>query len=243
MTSNRNQPRYAAYFVPAADSALYQFGARILGYDAYDGATLTAPERMTREIEDWTSVTEEPRRYGFHATLKAPMALADGCSEAELIEAFEAFAAAERAVPGFTAEVRAIGDFIALVPAQQPPALTRLAQDCVVAFDRFRATLTEADRARRNPAQLSARQREHLERWGYPYVAEDFRFHMTLTGRLPPERRTLIVDLLRDAFAATGIGTVSVDRLALCRHAPEAGARFRVLRSFPLKGSLAATDL
>lgn len=228
-------PRYAIYFVPDADSPLYRFGAGLVGYDVYQGIPLAPPEMLTRAVADWTTITEEPRRYGFHATLKAPIVLADGTTEAGLIVACEEFAATRRIIPAFSPVVRAIGDFVALVPEQQPPALSGLAQDCVAAFDRFRAPLTEADRARRNRAQLSQRQRDHLERWGYPYVGDDFRFHMTLTGRLPDERRAFMLDLLRDAFAQTGIAAAAVDRLALCRQA-EPAARFRVLRSYPLTG-------
>lgn len=231
--SDSSRPRYAIYFVPDADSPLYRFGAGLLGYDAYRGTSLTLPETMTRATADWAAVTEEPRKYGFHATLKAPIALADGTSEAGLIAACEDFTAARRIIPTFPAVVRAIGDFIALVPEQQPPALADLAQHCVAAFDRFRAALTDTDRARRNPAQLSPRQRDHLERWGYPYVGEDFRFHMTLTGRLEPERQGHILDLLRDAFAQTGVAAIRVDRIALCRQDAPA-APFRVQRAFPL---------
>jgi putative phosphonate metabolism protein len=234
MSSEISRPRrYAIYFVPAADTPLYRFGAALLGYDAYQGASLTPPEMVTRAVADWGAVSEEPRKYGFHATLKAPIALADRASEVGLIAACEEFSATPRVVPTFSPVVRAIGDFIALVPERQPPALSDLAQDCVVAFDRFRAPLTETDRARRNPAALSPRQRCHLDRWGYPYVGEDFRFHMTLTGRLAAERRGRVLDLLGDAFAQTGITAIGVDRIALCRQADPA-ARFRVLRSFPL---------
>src|SRR5262249_2220033 len=78
--------------------------------------------------------------------------------------------------------------------------------------------LTDADRARRNPARLTPRQRDYLERWGYPYVMEEFRFHMTLTGRLEANRASPL-DMLREGFRDIGIGRLSVDRIALFRQA------------------------
>ena len=137
---------------------------------------------------DWRDLTADPRKYGFHATLKAPFSLAQGRTEAELFAACAAFAATPRAIPVIRPVVGSISGFIAVIPADPPAELIRLAADCVSEFDAFRAPLTEADRARRNPSRLTSAQRAHLDRWGYPYVMEEFRFHMTLTGRLDASR-------------------------------------------------------
>ena len=112
------------------------------------------------------------------------MSLAPGKTEAELLAACEAFARTPRPIPVISPVVGSISGFIAVVPAEPSAELERLAADCVSEFDAFRAPLTAEDRARRNPSMLTPRQREYLDRWGYPYVMEDFRFHMTLTGRL-----------------------------------------------------------
>ena len=117
------------------------------------------------------------------------MALAAGRTEAQLIAACELFADAARPIPLIRPVVDSISGFIAVIPAEPSAELQRLAADCTRAFDFFRAPLTPEDRARRNPEKLTPRQCEYLDRWGYPYVMEEFRFHMTLTGRLPAERR------------------------------------------------------
>src|SRR5438128_78803 len=91
-------PRYAVYFVPAADSELYRFGSAVLQYDCYTGNAVLPPEELKNQPEEWREATEEPRRYGFHATLKAPFYLAPSCSEAQLVSAFHSFAAIGRAV-------------------------------------------------------------------------------------------------------------------------------------------------
>ena len=84
------------------------------------------------------------------------------------------------------------------------------------------------------PAALTPRQRDYLDRWGYPYVFEEFRFHMTLTGRLPAERREPVVAMLRERFAATGIGPLAIDAIALCRQ-ENPNSRFRVIGRWQLQ--------
>jgi 2'-5' RNA ligase len=111
--------------------------------------------------------------------------------------------------------------------------LQQLAADCVREFDPFRAPLTEEDLARRNPAKLSERQRDYLDRWGYPYVMEEFRFHMTLTGRLDADPRGPIVEMLRKRFATLRLETLAVDRIALFRQ-EDAESRFHIVGEWPL---------
>jgi hypothetical protein len=120
-----------------------------------------------------------------------------------------------------------------VVPAQPSAELERLAADCVSEFDSFRAPLTSEDRARRNPSALTPRQCEHLDRWGYPYVMEDFRFHMTLTGRLDAGRREPVLTMLRERFSALGLKTLAIDRIALFRQDDE-DSRFRILSHWKL---------
>jgi Protein of unknown function (DUF1045). len=125
------------------------------------------------------------------------MALASGRTEAELMAACATFAGQSRTIPVIRPVVDTISGFIAVIPAEPVDALQQLAGDCVREFDSFRAALTADDRARRKPEKLTERQRDYLDRWGYPYVMEEFRFHMTLTGRLNAERRGPILEMLR----------------------------------------------
>jgi len=234
-------PRYAIYYAAAAGSVLDRFGASLLGYDAYGGGDLPFSDGVTQTIPDWRDLTQDPRKYGFHATLKAPMALAPDKTEAQLIAACESFAGTPRPVPVLKPIVDSISGFIAVIPAEPSPLLVRLAADCTRAFDSFRAPLTSEDRARRNPAKLTPRQCDYLDRWGYPYVMEEFRFHMTLTGRLPAERRDAVVAVLRNRFAAIGLDTLAIDRLALFRQ-DDTSSRFRIIGHWPLRAELPAED-
>ncbi|PSO20916.1 DUF1045 domain-containing protein [Bradyrhizobium sp. MOS003] len=226
-------PRYAIYFAAGSDAALSRFGAELLGYDVYTGNELPFPHDALHVAPDWRDISADPRKYGFHATLKAPMALASGRTEAELMAACAVFAGKARPLPVIRPVVDSISGFIAVIPAEPVDALQRLAADCVRDFDSFRAALSAEDRARRRPEKLSERQRDYLDRWGYPYVMEEFRFHMTLTGRLEAERRGPILEMLRARFATLGIGTLTIDRIALFRQ-DDASARFHIVDEWPL---------
>ena len=228
-----DSPRYAIYYAPAPGSGLDRFGAALLGYDAFTGEDLPFPAGIVQATPDWHGLSGDPRKYGFHATLKAPMSLASGRTEAELVSACKAFAATPRPVPVITPVVDSISGFIAVIPAEPTAELIQLAADCVTEFDAFRAPLSEADRARRNPSQLTPRQRNHLDRWGYPYVMGDFRFHMTLTSRVSAERRDTLVSMLRDRFAALGLSSLAIDRIALFRQ-DNANSRFRIVQQYEL---------
>ena len=222
--------RYAIYFVPAAETALYRFGAAALGYDCYSGEEVALLAGVDRA---WLS---EPRQYGFHATLKAPFHLAAGASEAALTAAAGDFARQHAAFAAGDLCVREIGAFIALVPQTASAPLQRFADACVRDFDRFRAPMSESERTRRRKPTLTPQQIGNIERWGYPYVFADFRFHMTLTGSLAPEDRAAALRLLCDLFAQSPAAhALRIDRIVIAKQAGEA-ASFRVLHSLRLSG-------
>jgi 2'-5' RNA ligase len=132
--------------------------------------------------------------------------------------------------------VSSISGFIAVIPEAPSNELELLAAECVRAFDRFRAPLSAEDRARRNPQRLTRRQIEYLDRWGYPYVMEEFRFHMTLTGRLGKARREEVLTMLRSRFAGLGLAQLEIDRIALFRQTAPS-ARFTIIGDWPLRAA------
>jgi putative phosphonate metabolism protein len=225
--------RYAIYYAPARGTVLDRFGAQLLGYDAWTGGDLSFPDFARQAAADWRDLTQDPRKYGFHATLKAPLSLAPGRTEAELFAACASFAEKPRPIPAIRPVVDAISGFIAVIPGERSNELERLAADCVSCFDGFRAPLTPEDRARRNPSTLTLRQCDHLDRWGYPYVMEDFRFHMTFTGRLDAARREPVLAMLRQRFSEIGIARLAIDRIALFRQ-DDPSSRFRIIGQWPL---------
>jgi putative phosphonate metabolism protein len=228
------EPRYAIYFVPAADSALYRFGSTFLGYDCYAGNDLGWPEDAGLDARAWAELTREPRRYGFHATLKAPFRLRSGSGEEDLTTELSRFAALPRTPGVIEPVIRPLGRFIAVVPVVANAAVDRLAGDCVAAFDRFRRPLASAERLRRLDAGLSPRQIANLDQWGYPYVFDEFQFHLTLTGPLDLGRYAQIAALLQARFEQEEARSpVPITRLALVRQdAPSSW--FHVVRQVEL---------
>lgn len=227
--------RYAIYFIPALDGALWRFGSGAVGYDSASGRDLPFPGGSELPEEVLAEITAEPRRYGFHGTLKPPFPLADGIVAKELTAAVKAFARKQAPFTIPALDVATLGRFLALVPQAPVVELDRLAADCVVAFEPFRAPLSETDRARRLSKLLTPRQIGYVDRWGYPYVFEEFRFHMTLTGPIADDRtRQSHLEFLRRHYARIA-GPLQVDAVALCRQSNRA-ARFEVLEryAFPL---------
>jgi putative phosphonate metabolism protein len=227
-------PRYAIYHAAAPSSDLDRFGAQLLGYDAFSGEDLPFPDGIAQFAPDWRELTRDPRKYGFHATLKAPLSLVPGRTEAELAAACETFAGTPRPIPAIEPVVGSISGFIAVVPARPSDGVEQLAAACTRDFDSFRAPLAPEDRERRNPSALTPRQREYLDRWGYPYVMEEFRFHMTLTGRLDPARREPVLAMLRQRFSTIGLTTLAIDRIALFRQ-DDAQSRFGIVNHWQLR--------
>ncbi len=228
--------RYALYALPRPGSPLWQWGSAILGYDAATGERLPHPAPFAG-IPDWEELTAEPRTYGFHATLKPPFRLGAGQDEAALQAAAVAFAAARAPFEAGPLAVTALGSFVALTPAADPGPLDRLAAACVEVFEPFRAPLNESEMAKRLRSPLTPRQHDYLTRWGYPYVFDEFRFHMTLTGRLPAERRDAIRTALAQAHAPVA-APLLVEGIGLFRQ-PGGAGRFVLAAFLPFTGDQA----
>ena len=172
--------RYAIYYTPAP-GPLADFGAAWLGWDIATGTERPHPD-IPGLPEPVSKITKTPRKYGFHATIKPPFRLAPETTEADLSAAAEAVCAGLSPVTLDGLRLARIGHFLALVPEGDTAALSHLAATMVKDLDHFRAPADEAELTRRRARGLSPRQEEMLTSWGYPYVLDEFRFHMTLSG-------------------------------------------------------------
>ncbi|MCZ8374201.1 MAG: DUF1045 domain-containing protein [Beijerinckiaceae bacterium] len=228
-------PRYAVYFAPEAGSALSRFGTGIIGYDAWTGRDVPFDPPVLGEVNSVLNADWHPRRYGFHATLKAPIVLRDPSGEGALLDFAARYAAGARAVRLDGLALEWLGTNFALRPEGDVTALDALAFEIVRAFDPFRAPLTEAERARRLAGKLTPRQIENLDRWGYHYVDEDFWFHMTLTGPIAPERQSDIAGALEDAYRIVPVRPVLIDNVTIFRQ-DSRSMPFRILQRFPFAG-------
>src|SRR5690606_18235244 len=135
--------------------------------------------------------------YGFHGTLKPPFELNALNRPDGLLAAARVFARSLAPVDLPPLELAVIGKFIALTPVAESAALERLAAACVRAFESFRTPLTEDQARDYKLNKLTVHQEQMLEHWGYPYVMEEFRFHISLTDRIDDEReRQSVMELL-----------------------------------------------
>ena len=226
----RAEARVAVYYAPLPDDPLTEAAAAWLGRDPVTNAPVRQPD-----LPGIAELTADPRGYGFHATLKPPMRLADGRSWNALLDAAEALAA--RIAP-FDLPPMAVSDvhgFLALRETAPSAPLQALADACVADLDAFRAPPTEAELARRRRSSLTAEQDAMLVRWGYPYVFGTWFFHMTLTRRLSAEEKARIQPAAEAHFAAALAVPRRVVDLCLYTQAG-AGAPFVIAERLPLRG-------
>ncbi|MDR9813718.1 DUF1045 domain-containing protein [Rhizobium hidalgonense] len=228
--------RYALYFTPSKDHPLTGAASLWLGRDAFSGETYPAPEHEMLGAAEQFELTADPRRYGFHATIKAPFSLAASVTEKDFMTVVEDFAARTPAFEIPELVLGQLGPFFALVPGSLHQPLQDFAAKVVKSFEPFRAALSPADMARRNPEKLSDGQRANLQRWGYPYVMEDFGFHMTLTGQVPETRAEMMKAILTERFADFIGRPLSITGLAVFTEETR-GAPFKVHSWLPLTGA------
>ncbi|WP_298816731.1 DUF1045 domain-containing protein [uncultured Roseibium sp.] len=235
--------RYAIYFAATADDSLMLLGNAWLGRDTFTGNPLPQPGIEGLSQARVAELTSSPRRYGFHGTLKAPFFLREGETENTLVSACEDFASSIAPFEIQKLGVNRLGKFLALTPDQDEPDLKAFAGLCVRHFDKFRAPLSDADLERRRKSGLSPKQDAYLQDWGYPYIFDEFRFHMTLSNKLDAEKEAEFLTESACAFFAKVTGN-----RRRCSHfglyvEPEPGAPFQVQKIFELTGGTAPCNV
>ena len=223
--------RYALYFSPSSSSRWWQQGCRWLGRDARSGEAVAQPVLQDINTADVSRLTQNAKRYGFHATLKAPFRLRPGCTQRDLQTALQSFCATQSPVAVPSPEPRWLDHFLALQPSNGQADIAALAQRCVSHFDDFRAAPDEAELARRLCKPLDARQRELLERWGYPYTEEQYRFHMTLSAPIADAGEKACWQAAAQAWFAIDEALL-IDGIALFAEA-QPGVPFVCVADFP----------
>jgi putative phosphonate metabolism protein len=222
--------RVAIYYAPLPEDELATLGSAWLGRDPVSGASVAQPGLSGIE-----EVTAEPRRYGFHATLKPPMQIAPDRTLTAFVAAVRAMAAniAPFELPRLA--VQDLRGFLALRETTPCPALQALADACVEQVDPFRAPLSQAELARRRAAGLTAEQDAMLLRWGYPYVFDAWFFHMTLTRRLATREKATFLPAAEAYFAPALDTDRRVSDVCIFRQAAP-NAPFTIIARVPLLG-------
>lgn len=217
------EARYAIYYAPAEDSALARAGSRWLGRDAISGSHLEQPPCPGLAPVRLAELTAAARRYGFHGTLKPPFRLREGRTPEELGRAVAALAARQQRF-FFTLRLATLAGFFAWTPADAHDRIAAVATACVTDLEEFRAPPDELELARRRRG-LNPNQAALLQRWGYPYVLDEFRFHLTLSDRVAGAEAEAMRAALEDYTDRHARGAVAFDALCLFVE-PAPGADF-----------------
>ena len=220
--------RYAIYYTPDARTPLAEFGADWLGWDSASG------QDRPHGSDDIAAMTQTPRKYGFHGTIKPPFRLAEGASADALAQALADLCAQAAPVTLDGLTLARLGRFLALVPTGDAAALAALAATAVQHLDLFRAPATAAELAKRRASRLSPAQEANLQAWGYPYVLDQFRFHMTLTGPLDATARAHAFAALQAPLSKLDLRPHHITGLTLLGEDEE--GRFHQIRRYSLSG-------
>lgn len=221
--------RYAVYYAPRP-GAFADRASAWLGWDAAQGRIL--PQPVLPGLGDPAALTVDPRRFGFHGTIRAPFRAAEGLGPQDIAAAVASLAARLAPVVCDGLQLENLHGFLALTPTGCEAALLELGAAVVEGTNALRAPLTEAEIARRRPDRLSARQRALLDTWGYPHVMEEFRFHLTLTDRLADPAP--VQAALAAHFAPVLPRPFVIQDL--CLFGEDAQGRFHLLHRYPLTG-------
>jgi Protein of unknown function (DUF1045) len=226
--------RIAIYAAPDPNSEWWKRGSQWLGRCAQHQREMPQPEIAGITPQLLKALTADPRRYGWHATLKAPMRLSSKAS-LQILRDHIATICREHAafdLPELT-PVR-LGGFLALKLASPAPALHHLADDCVRRLQPIAEPLNAQELERRRRQTLTPEEDALLVAWGYPWVFHKFQFHFSLTGSLhglPDDAREHLLRAARQHFA--DLEPMRMDRLSLFIE-PAPGADFELLEQFAL---------
>ena len=230
--------RYALYWTPHPSSRWWTSWSDWLGRCADDGRVRVQPAIAGVDAQRLAALTADPRRYGLHATLKPPFRLVPACTRDELVRAVQAYCEGRIGFLMPALEVAHLGDFLALVPVQPHAPIERIESDLVRRFDRFRAPPTQAELARRRAqAPLSPREEALMERWGYPWVLDRFRFHLSITGAFRRADIALldrVAEAARERLAGLAGEPLRFDAVSVFEE-PSPGADFRQIARIPFK--------
>ena len=226
---SREFVRYALYFLPAKGSSLEDFGDSWLGWSVTEGRVVAHPQIADLPI---ATLTKRPRKYGFHGTLKAPFRLAKGVRESDLVTEATALVSSKPAFEMPALQITRLGSFLAFIPQQPSAELQQLASSLVRELDTLRAPLNDAELVRRRSAGLTPAQEMLLTKWGYPYVMDEFRFHLTLSGKLQATELQSLKSILQNHTSHLTQTPVHVDDVGLVGEAED--GRFHLIRRLPL---------
>ncbi len=225
--------RFAIYYAPTPSSELHSLGSAWLGRDSITGKIIEQPSISGISSERLSELTKNARHYGFHATLKPPFQLKHGTTLTLLKQTLKQVCG--DASPFYIKlDVLCLGKFFALMLSKPNPKMQSLAKIMVREIDAFREPITKEELAIRRSKGLTPPQDKNLISWGYPYVFSEFRFHMTLTGKiLLTKERAIIYDAIQKHFSELLNKNIEIEYVCLF-HQTNKQAPFFLVDQFKL---------
>jgi putative phosphonate metabolism protein len=225
--------RVAIFYAPGSQTPLANFGAQWLGWDVEHAKSVPHPDidGLPAPISDLVAT---PQKYGFHGTLKAPFRLHENQTLDNLRDAMKAFSEQHRKFFIGQMKVAKLGSFVAIIQENPSDEFANFASNIVTHFEDYRAPLTDEDIAKRRKAKLTPRQDELMLKWGYPFIFDQFKFHLTLTGKLSEQNAKSVCDRLTDHLKP--ILDTPVEAIDLCLYGEREDGRFEIIERFPFLG-------
>ena len=222
--------RVAIFYAPGSQTPLADFGAQWLGWDVEKSNTVPHPEisGLPAPISDLVAT---PQKYGFHGTLKAPFRLHEDQTLDGLRHAMKAFSDKRQRFVIGEMKVAKLGRFVAIIQANPSDEFANFASDIVRSFEAYRAPLSDEEIAKRRKAELTPRQDELMLQWGYPFIFEEFKFHLTLTGKLSEQNAQSVCDRLGEHLKT--ILKDPLEAVDLCLYGERDDGRFEIIERFP----------
>ena len=228
--------RYAVYFAPNVEQQWWAQASEWLGRCAVTHQRSPQPLVSGLSAQRVAELTEHPRRYGFHATMKAPFVLASQYQPSDLVDRVNAICQHVKPFVMPRLQVALLDTFLALIPEREVTQITQLEEQCVTGLNDYAEPLSQEELSRRRNADLSPHEDALLLRWGYPFVLDRFRFHCSLTGSLAkasPEEIAALTHVANQHFSQ--LPNCVFDSLAIFAE-PTKGADFVLLQQCPLMG-------
>ncbi|MEU8642057.1 DUF1045 domain-containing protein [Streptomyces sp. NPDC048674] len=225
----------AVYIIPSQDSRIYQFGSSVLGYDIYRAQAIPASQDLTFARE----CVGESAEYGFHATLADALYFSSE-QQIERVRAEVRFLSQEFKpfhLDGLEPAVSPHDGRAAIIRAQDSSGTVEsIHHELVSRVYRLAVSSTyltgQTTKALPGDGQ---RAQMMLERYGSPFILENFMLHFTVCGSCPEEATSGIVDGVRQKMGGILRERVFVDQIVLVTKRP-GQSRWTIEESFPLCG-------
>lgn len=229
--------KFAVYFIPPADSAFYQHGTDILGYDVRAGKFLE-PDNATRAAlpEFDPRWVQRPQTYGFHVTVGYTLyfeldRLPD--IELEMEKAIQCFVGKDDLIltPDPHERVQLWNDEVLVLNYTPTPTLQMLHTLLVARVNPLGITSNIAQHyAQRDTGNLDAVAVERVRQYYSPYVFDNWKPHFTLMQPYSGEKLDAMRPVLDSLFDKEAIAVHSIALLLM----DDAENSYRLHREFML---------